>query len=271
MKRLRNISGGMPLRLQDFDLIQDNLNDAIDCIIQSLVPGESALILKGLTVADGSTIVANAGWLYRSGEIYFVPQANFAFNASKILYLIPNTTTEESRTFKDGSIHEVHEIRNYAWGYDENPPIYAIRYDELYTLDKILKANILSLFGQTAILAPFITLPYASGFSPATSLTGLALLSNSFNVMMLHGAFTAQNGYGKLALLPIGQRPSADVVGYFFNGTSAPGVLKIKTNGEIHVTGAHTSQINYISFFFYKDFGNSVNYNLPVGAPAIPD
>lgn len=271
MKRLRNISGGLPLRLQDFDLIQDNLKDSMDCIIQSLVPGESSLILKGLNVIEGSSIIANAGWLYHDGEIYFVPQASFVFDVSKILYLIPDFTTIESRTFKDGSIHDVHEIRNYAWGYNDNPPPGAIRYDELYSLDKILKANMLLLLGQAGTLAPFITLSYASGFSPATSSTGLTVLSNSYNVMMLHGAFTAQSSFGKLATLPIGQRPSADVLGYFFNGTSSPGILKIKVNGEIHVAGAHTSQINYISFFFYKNFGNSVNYSLPVGAPALPD
>jgi hypothetical protein len=89
--------------------------------------------------------------------------------------------------------------------------------------------------------------------------------------MMLHGAFNAQAGYGKIATLPVGQRPSGDVAGYFFNGTATPGVIKIKTNGEVHVAGAHTNQVNYISFTFHRVFDNDVNYNLPVSAPALPE
>lgn len=271
MKRLKNLGGGLPLRLQDTDLIQNNIIDAVDCIIQALVPGETGVILKGLSVSEGTSIIANSGWLYHNGEIFYIPQASFAYNASKILHLKANFTTEQTRTFKDGSINDVHEVRNYTWAYELTVPAGAVRYDELFSLETLLRNKMQSSLGLGAKVSAFLTIPYSSGYGPATALNGLRLLSNSYNVMMLHGAFNAQSGYGKIATLPVGQRPSGDIAGYFFNGTATPGVIKIKTNGEIHVAGAHTNQVNYISFAFHRVFDNDVNYNLPVSAPALPE
>ncbi|NPV35066.1 MAG: hypothetical protein HPY80_00195 [Bacteroidales bacterium] len=271
MKRLRNLNGGLPLRLQDFDLIQNNIIDAVDCIIQALLPGETGIILKGLSVNVGVYVNAQAGWLYHNGEIFFVPQASFDYDGSKILYLKPAFITEQARTFKDGSIKDVHEIRNYAWGYDLTVPSDAVRFNDLYSLETLLKTKLQASLGMGADLKAFITIPYASGFSPATTLNGIRLLSNSYNVLMLHGAFYAETSYGKIATLPIGQRPSGDVVGFFYNGTATPAVLKIKTNGEIHVANASTNQVNYITFTFNRVFDNDVSYNLPVTDPPLPD
>ncbi len=271
MKRLRNLDGGLPLRLTDFDIIQDNIIDAADCIIQGLLPGETSIILKGLSVNVGSNVNVQAGWLYHNGEIFFVPQASFNYDASKILYLKPAFITEDARTFKDGSVKDVHEIRNYAVGYDISIPSGAVRFDDLYSLESLLKTKLQANLGMGANLSAFITIPYASGFSPATSLNGIRLLSNSYNVLMLHGAFYAQTSYGKIATLPIGQRPSGDVVGFFYNGSATPAILKIKTNGEIHVANASTNHPNYITFTFNRVFDNNVSYNLPVTDPPLPD
>jgi hypothetical protein len=90
---------------------------------------------------------------------------------------------------------------------------------------------------------------------------------------MLLGAFNASQQHGKLCVLPVGLRPSGDIVGFFNNGSINPAVLKIKKNGEVYVTGANTSMTNYVSFQWLKIFDDDVNYSMPVtgGIGTVPN
>ena len=91
---------------------------------------------------------------------------------------------------------------------------------------------------------------------------------------MLEAAFNATVTNGLLCSLPVGLRPSADLVGFFYNGSVAPGILKIKKNGDVHVSGASTSNANYVTFQFYMQFVDNTLFTIPTtggGTPAVAD
>lgn len=273
MKKLKIIDGGMPLKLDDFSLIQDAYIDGLSAILQSILPGIDTFILKGCEVSvEGSKLSVAAGYIYDSGEIYYIPAASYTYDAGKLVYLVTNFSTSENRTFHDTTTHDVWDIRVYATGYDSTVPEGGIRLDTIFTLLTLLKTDITNGISDDADLQGFDKLSYLTGFTKATAYDGIRLEGNSFNGYMLLGAFTATVSAGKLATLPIGMRPTGDIVGFFFTGAVAPGILKIKSNGDIYVSGASTSSTNYISFQFYMRFEDPVLYGLPTGGGiALPD
>lgn len=272
MKRFLNIPGGLPLRCEDFDLVQDAVKAGLNQVIQGILEGENSMILSGCKVTVDSSVTCLEGWVYVDGEIFYIAPATFTYSASKILYIAENFTTDTSRTFKDASTHNVHQNRDYAYGYATELPEGAIAFDTLYSMQAILKALMLAEIGSKAILDGFADITYLTGFTAGTSYPKIRLQSNGFNTYMLHGAFNATASAGKIGVLPAGTYPSGDVVGFFYNGAIAPGVLKIKKNGDIYVSGASTSAVNYISFQFLRQFEDNINYTLPSsGGGGVPD
>lgn len=263
----------MPLKLDDFDLLQDAYFEAVQSILQSLLPGSTSFILTGCeTSINGANITISAGVIYVDGEIYYIPEATYTYDAGKIIYVETNFTTSSNRTFHDTTTHDVWDIRVYKYGYSTEVPEGAIRLSWLFSLRTLLDSEIASSMSTNADLEGFSLLPYLANFSAATAYTGICLEGNNFNGYMLLGAFTASVSSGKLAVLPVGMRPTGDIVGFFFNGTTSPGILKIKANGYIYVSGASTSTTNYISFQFMMRFENTVAYSLPIsGGGAITD
>jgi hypothetical protein len=273
MKKLKVIDGGMPLKIDDLDLIQDACFDAVQAILQSLLPGTNSFILTGCESSiGGGNISITAGVIYVDGEIYYVPSAIFTYDAGKQLYLEENFSTSENRTFHDTSTNDVWDIRVYAFGYDTEVPEGAIGLSTMFTLRTLLDSEITSGISGNADLTGFYTLSYLTGFTKATSWNGIRLEGNSFNGYMLLGAFTATASAGKVATLPVGMRPTGDLVGFFFTNAVAPGILKIKSNGDIYVSGASTTGTNYISFQFYMRFEDPILHSLPAsGGGALPD
>jgi hypothetical protein len=273
MKKLKVIDGGMPLKIDDLDLLQDAYFEAVAAILQSLLPDTTEFILTGCeTAIEGSDITISAGVIYVSGEIYYLPAATYTYDAGKTMYVEENFSTSENRTFHDTTTNDVWDIRVYQSGYAKEVPDGAFSLSNLFTLRTLLDTEITSSISGNANLTGFYTLSYLTGFTKATAFNGIRLEGNSFNGYMLLGAFTATASAGKIATLPVGMRPTGDLVGFFYTIAVAPGILKIKSNGDIYVSGANTTGINYISFQFYMRFEDPILYTLPVGGgTAIPD
>lgn len=261
---------GQPLRPEDWALIQDVEKELLKALLDGILPGTATFLLSGVTVSgEGTgTVVVSEGYIYTSGEIFYVPTASFTENTSKILFVEQEITTGENRIFKDASTHDVYEYRRYVVGYETVVPEGAIRFSELFTLRALFDQEIASSLSGSANLTGFYNLTYLTGFTKATSYNAIRLEGNSFNGYMLLGAFTATISAGKLTTLPVGMRPTGDLVGFFFNGTVSPGILKIKSNGDIYVSGASTTGTNYITFQFYMRFEDPVLYALPTGGGA---
>jgi hypothetical protein len=273
MDILKNIAGGMPLRTDDFDLLQNNTKLVAYSIIRAMLPADSVFSLQGIGFTqNGSIISCLAGLIYYKEEIFLVSAASFTFDASKHLYLVEDFSTSGSRTFKDQSVHDVYQIRKYKYVYS-SAEVTGVQLSEVFSFMTLFNTSLMNLLGESAKLKGSVILAYGSGFSAATGFGFLRLESNGFNSYMLLGAFNASQQHGKLCVLPVGLRPSGDIVGFFNNGSINPAVLKIKKNGEVYVTGANTSMTNYVSFQWLKIFDDDVNYSMPVtgGIGTVPN
>jgi len=273
MDRLLAVSAGVgqPLRSTDLDFVQDISQQQLTAILKAILPDTSPFILIGVALSgEGTgTITISAGYIFVDDEIYYIPTASFTEDAQKIVFFAQEITTGENRTFKDSSTHDVYQYRRYTAGYETTVPGGAISLSDLFALDTLLKDNVLA--GIDSDLAQFDQLSYLTGFTPATAFQKLSLQGNDLNCYMLQAAFNATASAGRLATLPIGMRPTGDLLGFFFNGSVAPGILKIKSNGDIYVSGARTSGgANYISFQFFMRFEDRVAYGLPTSGGAAP-
>ena len=204
------------------------------------------------------------GYLYAAGEIFYVPAAHFSDASGCELYFAPNFSTTENRTFKDTTTHDVWAYREYQVLYQNSDPGSGMLFSSLQTLISILNSSI------SSNLKAITSLAYASGFTADTSYNAVSLQGNGINGYMLEAAFNATSSAGKLCSLPVGLRPSADLVGFFFNNSVAPGILKIKKNGDVYVSGASTTSPNYITFQFYMNFEDLTLFALPTSGGGLP-
>lgn len=132
MDKLLSIAGGQPLRSNDWVYIQDATEDVIREIINGLAGQVGAVIVKGCVVTtDETNTYISEGAVFDGDQIRHVPQANFTTQGAAqdnpgvgtwSLYLTPATTTEEQRTFKDDTQHNVWQHNAYTVGYAETVP-----------------------------------------------------------------------------------------------------------------------------------------------------
>ncbi|HRY33387.1 MAG TPA: hypothetical protein P5531_10510 [Bacteroidales bacterium] len=271
MKRLRNIGGGMPLRLDDFVMIQDDYRDALSSVILSLLNGETSCIIKGFEVDyEGGTINYTEGYIFVENEVFYVPAVSFA-QLSPYLYLVPDFTTQENRVFQDTSENDVYDIRQYSLITTAELPEEGLDFTRLLSLSDGQVAFIQDSISELAVLKSVTSIAYQQQFSAATAFDGISIQKNSINGCLVQAAFLAEVATGKIGVLPQGLRPSSDLVGFFFNGSVAPGILKVKKNGDMYVSGASLVAENYITFQFYLDFDDTILFTLPViGGTPVP-
>jgi len=264
MDILKSISGGQPLRTTDWEFIQNVEKALLKAVLTGLLPAEAHFIVCGMELTVAGTVDVTEGYFFDGEEICYVPAVSFTENESKGLYLVEDIDTTENRSFKDGSTHDVWEIRRYVFAYESTPPSGGIVFNSLPMISK-LSAYILSQITLNSNLTSLQTLSYLTGFAAATGFNGIKLEKNTMGHYMLLAAFNASITAGKITSLPSGHRPTGDLMGFFFNGTIAPGVLKIKANGDVYVSGASTTVTNYISFQYLINFVDSVFWGLPTG------
>lgn len=258
---------GQPLRPEDWQFIQDTEKALLKAILTGLLPQESTFIVCGMVMTVTDHIVITEGYFFDGHEISYVPAADFVADDNNYhhLYLVPNVTTSESRTFKDSSVHNVWETRQYYFVYELTQPSGSIAYNTSIPMIGKLTAYILSQITLNSNLTNLQTLAYLTGFAAATGFNGIKLEKNTMGHYMLLAAFNATVTAGKITSLPSGHRPTGDLVGFFFNGTISPGILKIKANGDVYVSGASITATNYISFQYLINFVDSVFWGLPTG------
>ena len=265
MDILKSISGGQPLRTTDWQFIQNVEKALLKAVLTGLLPSEAHFIVCGMELTVVNTVSVTEGYFFDGEEISYVPAASFAEDEEhKLLYLVPNVTTTENRTFKDTTTHDVWEIRRYAVAYESSIPSGSIEFNSLPMISK-LTAHILSQITLNSNLTGIYSLGYATGFGAAPSFNGLKLERNTMGHYMLLAAFNATVTAGKVTTLPAGHRPTGDLVGFFFNGTVTPGIIKIKTNGDVYISGASITATNYITFQYLINFQDPVFWGLPTG------
>jgi len=271
MDRLLSLSGGQPLRTTDWEFIQNVTEVLIKSILKGLLPSETAFIVSGMEVNIAGTAEVTEGYFFDGTEICYVPAASFTENEAYHFYMTPDVSTSENRTFKDTTTHDVWQLRRYVVGYGATTPGGSITLNS-FPLIKKLTDLINSSINISSAFRSAYNLSYVAGFAGATSYNSVSLQENDLSQRMILAAFNSDYTQGKLTTLPAGHRPTGDVVGFFFNGSTSPGILKIRKNGEVWVSGASTVVTNYISFQFGINFLDPVLWGLPtIGGGAPPD
>ncbi|MCX6281468.1 MAG: hypothetical protein NTU51_05870 [Bacteroidetes bacterium] len=270
MDRLLSLGGAQPLRSADWELIQNVEKALLKAILTGLLPEETSFIVCGMVLTVNTNVDVTEGWFFDGDEICYVPASSFvAHDEGYGLYLVPDITTSENRTFKDTTTHNVWELRRYEMAYESSQPGGSIAFNSIPLIGK-LTSLILSQITLNSNLLNLYTLSYLTGFGAATGLDGLKLEKNTMGWYMLLGAFNATVTAGKITTLPSGHRPSGDLVAPFFNDSVTPGVLKIKKNGDVYVSGASITATNYISFQYLINFQDPVNWGLPTSGGSAP-
>jgi hypothetical protein len=271
MDQLLSIAGGQPLHANDWSLIQNQEMASLSAIIGSVIGNATACILTGLMMTnDGTKISITEGYIFIGGEIFYVPAVLFAINNDNTLYFVQDFSTTENRTFKDTTTHDVYAYRRYKILYQAIDPGLSVQYTIVASLLTIL-TNFINTNIPSANLSVVQHYAYSIGFTPATAFSFISLQGNALNGYMLEAAFNASVTQGKLCTLEVGMRPSADLVGFFYNNSVAPGILKIKKNGDIYISGASTTSPNYITFQFYMNFVDEALFSLPTTGGGLPD
>lgn len=271
MNRLLAIVGGQPLRSDDWAFIQDATVETIKALVEGLNGSTGACIVTGLEVTyEGDVVYVTEGVVFDGDEPCYVPSFSHEVVEGHLLYLTLNYTTDEQRTFKDTTTHNVYGYNRYLTGYAASVPSGSIAIASLSNIRDSIKDYVISAVLDAKTMIAQASLTYLTGFTPATNYGSPVINANSLGDVMLIAAFYATSAAGKICTIPSGLRPAGDLGAFFIAGSSI-GLLKIKENGEVWVENASTASVNYISFQFSKLFNDLVNYNIPTDTGFLPD
>jgi len=254
---------GQPLRPEDWIFIQDSTKLAIANLVKGLTNTNTFILWGVMIVPSGGGFTVTEGAIYTDGEIFYVPAATFTTHEEWVLYLVKNFTTDEPRTFKDTTEHDVWELRRCALGYAGSVPTGGIAYIGLPTLAALHTQILYDLLGPMTALVSKASLIYTNEFSAATSFGYAKLIGNGLNQFMLMAAFTADVESGLLTTLPEAYWPTGDLVGFFQAPGKSTAYLAIKKNGEVWVYNCAIRATNYITFSFPINFDDKIVYDVP--------
>lgn len=154
MDRLRSLTGGQPLRSDDWGFIQNSIQEVFGQLVDGLKENSGACIISGCEITtnyDTEKITVSNGYIYASGEIFRVTGGTFDLeelntdNPEQEAYQVffkEAFTTSELRTFKDTTTKQVYELRRYETRYTDMPEQDWIAYPDRLT--EILSEHILA-------------------------------------------------------------------------------------------------------------------------------
>jgi len=262
MDKIINQSGGMPLKVTDFEFTHEVYKGAFEALINGL-NGAANCVLSGLIESGSTTRTISAGYYYYGGEIYYVPTASFTYDVAKSFYITQVISSADQRTFKNGTPYYCHQLRRYAISYATTSPSGGILLSSIPRLETIIDTKTQSVIGS-AMMGTGSSVTYASGFTANGSYAGVQVYKNAFGDVNFIAAFNSEAATsGKVFTLPANNRPIADIASHFY-AYGTMGIMKIKTNGEVYVVGASTSGVNYINFTFNINQVNLVGYAIPI-------
>lgn len=265
MNKLQNLSGGMPLQIGDFDFIHQAYLMGFVGLLSRY--GGGALIISGLNLSGiGSQLIVSAGYYYNGAELFYVGGGTFTVVSGHHLYLVPNFSDTESRTYHDGVSRPSRQLRSFQLYYGDDPPetTGVVLHGDIARLQDIVNSKTLDVVTGGLHFGANMSVVYRTGYSGATGYNAVHVSNNGLGDVMIMAAFTCTSANGHVFTLPEGYRPVADVTGMFWANNSA-GVLKIRKDGKVLVSGASTGGNNYISFRFTRLVTDLVGFNLPEG------
>ena len=155
MDKLLAVSAGVgqPLRPEDWEFIQNATVETIKNLVNGLAGVPGNYIITGLNITYDSTHIYVAEGIFFDGqEFCYVPAANYTIQGGLDdnpltegykLYLTPDNTTGELRTFKDTTTHNVRGYNRYATGYAAAVPSGSIEMTSLENILDVITAHVI--------------------------------------------------------------------------------------------------------------------------------
>lgn len=166
MDKLKAIAGGQPLRVQDWELIQNAFKTIIKSLTSGLLKEPQACIVTGMEISIANDIISvTEGFYFDGQEIFYVPAASFTYIANVIdeqgggtyqLYITEKITSSELRNFKDGSSHNVWEYRQYEIGYSISVPASAVLYGQIPRLLDLQRIYFISQIPEQSEVVQYV-------------------------------------------------------------------------------------------------------------------
>lgn len=121
MDAIKIQSGGMPLKLQDLDLLQSRDANIAFALINGLTNLSDAMcVVQGLgETINGNNILFDDGWFFINGELFLVPGGSFTYNENYQGNIEEDFSDEEERLFHDGNQKDCWQYRRYKLTYKE--------------------------------------------------------------------------------------------------------------------------------------------------------
>lgn len=196
-KEIRFLNGGLPLKLDDFKVLQDRIAQIMYAMLAPFgVTVQDSFVLYGCGVSlAGSTYTITEGYIAYEGKVIHVPAHTVAYSGANTYYWEVQTSTSSSRIFQDASTQDVHDELWIELVGSATPPASYMPLDAP-TYEYLLNQNMRSQW-QGYSPASYNT-GGAATFTPTTEnikykLVGKTLFLNVWLEGTVGGATTMQN------------------------------------------------------------------------------
>jgi microcystin-dependent protein len=143
-------TGGHPLHLDEFILMQDAYLDGFNALVRKLAPSGN-MVIDGFHVdQSGPNVVYTSGWIAFNGEIYKVDSGTFPKDTLLTLYVKPVQTTiaPSPQTYEDTTSKAVHVQRKAILKYQAGD-VDGIVYSALAYPGVVIEGGILPWYPPT--------------------------------------------------------------------------------------------------------------------------
>ncbi len=249
---------GQPLRPEDWEFIQNATKQGIKALVNGLMGQPGNCIVAGLVVTFGDgTISVSEGVVFINDELFYVPARTLALQTELwSLFLTPDITTGESRTFKDTVARHVYEYRHYSVGYATSIPSGSMAFPGANLMTWITSQVVSHVPAPPAQLLKSCSITYAASLlNTAQTLipapgagTAVKVVSISAHISPstpinagdreLNVMYIADEVYASIGTFPNSFIESA--TGKLQDMTPTPGEIYINTPVQVGLTGTGT-------------------------------
>ena len=220
-----DLTGRMPLLLEDLKFQDDYLREAIESILKPFdnVSGVG-FIVHGCEF-DFNSRVLTAGYIYLNGELIKVDSHHVAQGAGNV-YITKQATDGTSRTFGDSTSKNVRTVVRGIGGYASSQPENSVA-----ITDNLIK-RIMSVTSHES----WQQMTLASGFTHGSPT--LKYRKNKVGNVEISGSISGPE-QAKIATLPSGYRPSYDLTVPIVTGDCPNNLFINASNGEMTIDGVN--------------------------------
>lgn len=249
-------NGGLPLLLNDFTFIDNNIRDTFKALLAPYSTSTTtAIILSGCVgTVSGPNTTYSAGYVAIGGEIFQVDQHVEANNTYKYWSIVNTFDPAGFKLFQDGNSHDTYLIRKAKVVHYSAAPTSQAPYVATNTIHNFIKIGInnTSWVNVLTYVASGVTVPGTYTIDAKKDVSNFVHLRG---IKYLEDYMPSSNGQLNLVLftLPVGYRPAHKITFSIFQNSQSAADLsfaigEILTNGEVRLRQSSVDYIKLMDF-----------------------